>query len=181
MGLFAGCCFDFWNRNDTSLGDGWPVAAARIRQQRNALGKKRFHGRFDLMGRIGLLQEARAGHEPCSHLGGQRAARGIEHRQVGPEADRLISDIIAAKLQLIEPNVDKQRVDRLRCDEVRKRPGQIARSEHGMAQIFEHPPQVEKQERIVFNDKNHGHQCGNKRASGISIGSPSSADRVIQS
>jgi len=64
--------------------------------------------RFDLSGRIGLLQEAPTGDKPLSHILGKRATRGVEHRQKGPEPNRLIGNLISTKYQGIEPDIGWQ-------------------------------------------------------------------------
>ena len=81
----------------------------------NVLARSPDEESFDLRGRIRLLYEARPGHEPGSHLIGQWASGYVKHWQMGPEADCLISHVIAAKGQGSEPDVHEKRVDWLLC------------------------------------------------------------------
>jgi hypothetical protein len=148
----------------------------RFRLALKVLAKSLSDERFDLRGRIGLLQEATAGHEPPGHLIAKRAARRVEHWQMRPEADRLIGYVISAKHQGSEPNIDKECVDWVRCHEVHKRSGKIARSQRVVAQIFEYPPKALENESIVFNNEDDSHQFGIWCEFGIVITPPALLD-----
>ncbi len=124
------------------------------------LVKKLSNERFELCGRIGLLKEAPAEDEPPGHVIGKRASRGVEHRQVGPEANRVIGDVVAAEWQCIETDIYEQGIDMVRGSKVQERSGKVARQQRVVAQILNHPFEALKNESIILYDKNDGHQRG---------------------